>query len=72
MSKSSVKKGSIINRAANHTVNQDVAASSPKWQDVGGGILQSRTGTHINQIHRNGDTNKWESVKKSPIVSQEA
>lgn len=35
-----VKKGAVINRRNNRTVNQDVAHSSPKWQDIGGGVLK--------------------------------
>lgn len=70
MSKSNIKKGSVIERRRNHTVNQDVAASFPKWFDVGCGMLESRSASgSINHIRRNKDTNKWESVKKVVISS---
>jgi hypothetical protein len=36
------KKGAVINRRNNRTVNQDIAHSSPKWEDVGGGVLKKR------------------------------
>jgi len=34
------KKGSVINRKYNRTINQDVAQSNPKWQDMGHGVLK--------------------------------
>jgi hypothetical protein len=34
------KKGMVINRKHNRTVNQDVAHSDPKWEDMGHGILK--------------------------------
>lgn len=37
-----VKKGAIINRRNNRTINQDVAHSDPKWVDMGGGVLKHR------------------------------
>lgn len=37
-----VKKGAVINRRNNRTINQDVAHSSPKWEDMGGGVLKKR------------------------------
>jgi hypothetical protein len=37
-----VKKGAVINRRNNRTVNQDIAHSNPKWEDVGLGVLKRR------------------------------
>jgi hypothetical protein len=35
-----VKKGAVINRKHNRTVNQDVAHSDPKWESIGHGIFK--------------------------------
>jgi hypothetical protein len=37
-----VKKGLIINRRNNRTINQDIAHSNPKWEDVGLGVLKRK------------------------------
>lgn len=34
------KKGAVVNRKYNRTINQGVAQSAPKWQDMGGGVLK--------------------------------
>jgi hypothetical protein len=56
------KKGCVINRKHNRTINQDVCHRDPKWEDVGSGVLKLKGSTH-NYIKR-GQDNKWESVKK--------
>lgn len=67
-----VKKGIVVHRSSHgfgHVITH-VAASEPKWADVGGGVLvrinnhNSHTG-FVNPIHR-GKGNKWESVSKVP------
>lgn len=37
-----VKKGAVINRRNNRTVSQDIAHSTPKWEDIGGGVLKRK------------------------------
>jgi len=64
-----VKKGAVINRKHNRTVNQDVAHRDPKWEDVGSGVLKLK-GSH-NHIKR-GQGNVWESVKKPAQEEQKA
>lgn len=63
-SKSTVKKGAVIHRNRNRTVDQSRAHSNPKWKDVGGGVLVQVNGLP-NPIHRSKDTNKWESLPLS-------
>lgn len=36
------KKGVVVNRSTNHTINQDVMASNGKWVDVGLGVLKHK------------------------------
>jgi hypothetical protein len=36
------KKGCVINRKHNRTINQDIAPSNPKWEDVGLGVLKRK------------------------------
>lgn len=67
--KSSPKKGMVINRKHNRTINQDIAHRDPKWEDMGGGVLKLK-GTH-NHIKR-GQDNKWESVRKPATQEQAA
>jgi hypothetical protein len=63
------KKGMVINRKRNRTVNQDVAHSNPKWEDMGGGVLKLKAGdTYI----RRGKNNRWENVKKPAQETQVA
>ncbi len=38
----SEKKGAVVNRRHNRTINQDIAQSNPKWEDVGLGVLKRR------------------------------
>lgn len=64
-----VKKGAVINRKHNRTINQDVAHRDPKWEDVGGGVLKLK-GSH-NHIKR-GVGNKYESVRKPAQKEQAA
>ncbi len=40
--KVSQKKGAVISRRNNRTINQDIAHSNPKWEDVGLGVLKRR------------------------------
>lgn len=61
------KKGSVINRRANRTVNQDVAASAPKWHMTEKGMLQRNVLGNLHVIHR-GENNKWESVRFAPTT----
>lgn len=41
------KKGLVVNRRYNRTVNQDIAQSAPKWEDIGMGVLK-RKGSPFN------------------------
>jgi hypothetical protein len=34
------KKGSVINRRNNRTVDQSVATTFPKWEDLGEGVMR--------------------------------
>jgi hypothetical protein len=40
----SQKKGSVINRKYNRTIDQDKQRSEPKWVDMGGGVLKRAKG----------------------------
>ena len=42
VSKAPTKKGVVVNRRYNRTVNHNVAQSSPKWEDMGNGILRRK------------------------------
>ncbi len=49
------KKGCVVNRKHNRTINQDVAQSAPRWEDMGGGILKKRgPGNETAYIKRQG------------------
>lgn len=36
------KKGCVINRRNNRTIDQSIARSTPKWEDVGLGVLKRK------------------------------
>jgi len=49
------KKGMVINRRNNRTINQDVRQSEPKWEHLGNGILKLKaTGNKTAYIGRKG------------------
>jgi hypothetical protein len=60
-SKSTIKKGAVISRRNNRTVDQSRAHSEPKWKEQGGGVLVQVNG-FSNPIHRSTENNKWESL----------
>jgi hypothetical protein len=64
----SSKKGVVIERRRNRTVNQDVAASHPKWYMTEKGMLQRNVLGNLHVIQRGGG-NKWESVRFSPAMA---
>lgn len=58
-----VKKGAVINRRNNRTVNQDVAPSNGKWEDIGGGVRKLRgPGNKTAYITLKGG--KWTSISR--------
>jgi hypothetical protein len=52
----------VINRKRNRTISQDRAASDPKWDNIGGGVLQRHGANRStqNRIHLYGT--QWKSV----------
>lgn len=62
------KKGSVINRRANRTVDQSRAASSPKWVQTGRGTVLVRIVGEKAYIQRGSD-NKW--VSSGPYPTRE-
>lgn len=44
------KKGLVVNRRHNRTINQDVARSHPKWVDIGLGVLKSVNGPNYAKV----------------------
>ena len=46
----SVKKGSVINRKHNRTIDQDKQRSYPKWVDIGMGVLKSVKGPNYAKV----------------------
>lgn len=39
--KAKAKKGMVVNRKHNRTINQDVASRSPKWMNEGDGLIRT-------------------------------
>lgn len=60
------KKGVVVNRRHNRTVNQDVAKSDPKWVDVGNGILK-RVGKGEKQPHIKLQGTKFTSLTTKSV-----
>lgn len=54
------------------TINQDIKASNPKWEDIGGGILKLKGhGTKFSAyIRRKGSI--FASVKMKDVLAQES
>jgi hypothetical protein len=63
------KKGMVINRKSNHTIDQSRAASAPKWKSVGGGLLESikHPGTFIVRGGGKKENNVWASVNLKTV-----
>lgn len=63
---SKVKRGAVIDRRRNRTVDQSRAASEPKWKHIGHGVLEfiGANGTQRNRIRPVG-RGRYESVSNS-------
>lgn len=72
-----VKKGAVINRKHNRTINQDIAHHDGKWEDIGHGIRKLRgPGNKTAYIRLEGGkfrsvTRKQVDVAQAPAIAPE-